>query len=271
MSLPIKKVYVNSRYKTADSVSDSNFKFELPYVLTMPHNAIFYITDVCIPNLFKTIATGENDKLYVEVIVENGGIFTTSNVRVEHTITIPPGNYTELAFSQVLDQELRKVVNIGSAYDSSNNICSISTWSPSQFRILTDDEVTRGLGLQTPPNSVNEILNNIVTPSPTYDIHNGMTINRLRLQPIHNIYITSPNLGSYDTISNFSDNIIKQVPVTSEYGYMIVDRLVSFADYLNCPNATLKTLEFHMRDGRGGYVNLYNNHVSFTIVFDTKS
>ena len=60
----------------------------------MPHNAIFYITDVCIPNLFKTIATGENDKLYVEVIVENGGIFTTSNVRVEHTITIPPGNYT---------------------------------------------------------------------------------------------------------------------------------------------------------------------------------
>ena len=38
-----KKVYVNSRYKTIDSVSDSNFKFELPYVLTMPSNAIFYI------------------------------------------------------------------------------------------------------------------------------------------------------------------------------------------------------------------------------------
>ena len=97
-----------------------------------------------------------------------------------------------------------------------------------------------------------------------------MSINRLRLQPIHNICITSPNLGSYDTVSNFSDNIIKQVPVTSDYGYMIFDRLVSFADYLTCPNATLKTLEFHMRDGRGRYVNLYNNHVSFTIVFDTK-
>ena len=97
-----------------------------------------------------------------------------------------------------------------------------------------------------------------------------MTINRLRLQPIHNIYLTSSNLGSYDTVSNFSDNIIKQIPVTSDYGYMIVDRLVSFADYLNCPNTTLKTLEFHMRDGRGRYVNLYNNHISFTIVFDTK-
>ena len=89
MSLPTKRIYVNSRYKTFDSVSDSNFKFELPYVLTMPSNAVFYITDVCIPNLFKTIAKDENDKLYVEVIVETSGIFTTSSVRVEHTITIP--------------------------------------------------------------------------------------------------------------------------------------------------------------------------------------
>ena len=225
---------------------------------------------MCIPNLFKTIARNENDKLYVETIVPMDGIFTTSSVRIEHTITIPPGNYTELAFSQVLDQKLRDVASIGSAYDSSNNICSISTWSDTiQFRILTDDEVM-GTGMISAPNSVNEILNNIVSPSPTYDKNNGMTINRLRLQPIHNIYITSPNLGSFDTVSNFSNNIIKQVPVTSDYGYMIVDRLVSFADYLNCGCATLKTLEFHMRDGRGNYVNLYNNHVSSTIVFDTK-
>ena len=91
MSLPIKKVYVNSRYKTPDSVSDSNFKFELPYVLTMPSNAIFYITDVCIPNLFKTISRNENDNFYVETIIQTAGIFTTSSVRVEHTITIPPG------------------------------------------------------------------------------------------------------------------------------------------------------------------------------------
>ena len=270
MSLPIKKVYVNSRYKTIDSVSDSNFKFELPYVLTMPSNAIFYITDVCIPNLFKTIAQNENDKLYVEIIAEDQGIFTTSSVRIEHTITIPPGNYTELAFSQAIDQQLRTIGSIGSTYDSNNNLCYISTWSSNtRFRILTDDEVM-GIGLLTSPNSANEILNNIVSPSPTYDQNNGMTINRLRLQPIHNIYITSPNLGSFDTVSNFSNNIIKQVPVTSDYGYMIVDRLVSFADYLNCGCATLKTLEFHMRDGRGNYVNLYNNHVSFTIVFDTK-
>ena len=98
------------------------------------------------------------------------------------------GNYTELAFSQVIDQQLRTVGSIGSNYDSNNNLCYISTWSSNtQFRILTDDEVM-GNGSITSPNSANEILNNIVSPSPTYDQNNGMTINRLRLQPIHNIY-----------------------------------------------------------------------------------
>ena len=99
MSLPIKKVYVNSRYKAADSISESNFKIEIPYVLNTPSNCSFYITDVCIPNLFKTISKDENDTLYFETIVPISGIFTTSSVRVEHSLTIPPGNYTELAFS----------------------------------------------------------------------------------------------------------------------------------------------------------------------------
>jgi len=271
MSLPIKKVYVNSRYKSADSVSDSNFKFELPYVLTMPHNAIFYITDVCIPNLFKTISRDENDDLYFQYTASFDGIFTTETVSIHGSITMPPGNYTEISFTQVLDQQLNQATYgaIRAQYDTNNNICGIyTTGAHTAFRILTDEEVQKIYS--NGGNTINEIINNVVTPSPTYTKDSGMTINRLRLQPIHNIYITSPNLGSYDTVSNFSDNIIKQVPVTSDYGYMIVDRLVSFADYLNCPNATLKTLEFHMRDGRGRYVNLYNNHVSFTIVFDTK-
>ena len=41
--LPIKKIYVDSRHKTEDSVSDSNFKFTLPYVLTMPAHTSFYM------------------------------------------------------------------------------------------------------------------------------------------------------------------------------------------------------------------------------------
>ena len=50
--LPIKKIYVDSRHKTEDSISDSNFKFQLPYVLNLPSNAIFYISEISIPHIW---------------------------------------------------------------------------------------------------------------------------------------------------------------------------------------------------------------------------
>jgi len=40
--LPIKKIYIDSRHKTLDSVSDSNFKYELPYSIHLPNNAFFF-------------------------------------------------------------------------------------------------------------------------------------------------------------------------------------------------------------------------------------
>ena len=138
MSLPIKKVYVNSRYKTADSISDSNFKFELPYVLTMPHNAIFYITDVCIPNLFKTIAAGENDTVYVEYTTQWQGLFNSSSVTIYNSATLPPGNYTELGFATALDQQLNSATNgaVRADYNSPNNVCTIyTTGDTTAFRL----------------------------------------------------------------------------------------------------------------------------------------
>ena len=66
----------------------------------MPHKAIFYITDVCIPNLFKTICKDENDDLYFEYTTQLTGIFDSSTVRVGGSITFTRGNNTELAFTQ---------------------------------------------------------------------------------------------------------------------------------------------------------------------------
>ena len=41
MSLPIKKVYVDTRFRTNDSISTSQFKIELPDTLALPLNTIF--------------------------------------------------------------------------------------------------------------------------------------------------------------------------------------------------------------------------------------
>ena len=49
--LPIKKIYVDSRHRTADSESSSNFKIDLPYSITLPENTVFcnrYMYSSCI-------------------------------------------------------------------------------------------------------------------------------------------------------------------------------------------------------------------------------
>ena len=62
-SLPIKKVYIDSRFKTKDSVSNSHFKYELVESLQLPDNTVCYVDDVIIPHSYFNIS--DNDTLYV--------------------------------------------------------------------------------------------------------------------------------------------------------------------------------------------------------------
>ena len=142
----------------------------------------------------------------------------------------------------------------------------------SSFKFLTDSEVLSSHRLFTnqvdPSNtkSANDILK-IVTPTSYYDNGETFVSGFVNLQPIHNIYLTSPNLGSFDSISPFSNNVIKKIPVTVPFGYMIIDQNSNTIDYLNCSRQTLRTLEFHLKDSRGRYIDLQGMNISFSLVF----
>ena len=65
-TLPLKKIYIDSRDRTVDSKSASNFKYfkiELPNTVQMPDNTVFFVTDVSVPHVWKTIEEGFNDRL----------------------------------------------------------------------------------------------------------------------------------------------------------------------------------------------------------------
>ena len=47
--LPIKKNYIDTRQRTADSASHSDFSIDLPTTLLMPDDTGFYVEDICIP------------------------------------------------------------------------------------------------------------------------------------------------------------------------------------------------------------------------------
>ena len=52
--LPIKKIYIDTRFMSSDSESSSNFKVDLPTTVTLPEDSVFYIDDICIPHRRRT-------------------------------------------------------------------------------------------------------------------------------------------------------------------------------------------------------------------------
>ena len=116
--LPIKKIYVDSRQKTEDSVSHTDFRVDLPIGnLELPKNTGFYITDITIPISFYTIEKGRNDMIYFII-----GPTSALEDAIMCAKQIPEGNYNLVS----LNNAIVDIMNTG-YLTSSNSII------PSQF------------------------------------------------------------------------------------------------------------------------------------------
>ena len=268
--LPIKKIYIDSRFMSSDSRSSSDFKIDLPQNIDLPPDCVVYIDDICIPYSWYTIDEERNNKFYFKV---------GSTVYIK---TIPPGNYSTTTFNAIIVALMNTVqgtftananitsntVGITTSIDSSNYqqiVDGITVTYGQTFEILTDFQLGL-LGYPKPYQSINNYLNNNVmkvnTKASPYD--SGY----VNLNPVRNIYMTSGNLGSYNTMSVSGErSIVKKIPVTSNYNQMIYDDAVLGIDYLSCSKQSLSRLEFQLKDVFGNLINLHGNHWSFSLIF----
>tara|TARA_B110000285_G_C15008037_1_gene554912 strand:+ start:161 stop:1003 length:843 start_codon:yes stop_codon:yes gene_type:complete len=269
--LPIKKIYIDSKFKRHDSVSNSNFKIELPYTLKMGDNTVFYVDDVCVPHTWHTVEEGVNDKIYIRTIL-NGA-------NTDYLLALTAQNYNGVQLRAELETQIQTLMFLGSAlvptvlFNSQTNEISVSI-AGHNCKILTDTElktITNWGGTSYDINSldsVNELLTNtakvstIGTPSSPVKFY-------LNLQPVRNIYMRSPNISSFSTIGcNGESSIIKKIPVSSNFGDMIFNNITSANDFLDCSKQTWKTLEFHLLDVNSKYINLHGSNVSFSLILD---
>ena len=65
-----------------------------------------------------------------------------------------------------------------------------------------------------------------------------------------------------------SRTIIKKIPVTADFNYMIIDNAMSGNDFMDCSRVTMKQLEFRITNEDGKLVNLHGANVSFSLIFD---
>jgi hypothetical protein len=276
--IPFRKIYIDSRYATKDSVSSSNFKGELPITAQMPDNTVFYVCDVCIPHAWKTIEEDIHDKLCLYVTKLQGG----ARVRQSHIIVLAPGNYTPTTFTAELITRLNEEVPdtfyvlLGSDNDVTIGISNTTANNnaDTKFRILSDEEITKDAYFASRgiSGTCNDVINNEDKFSSGSGDYKAYSSGFLSLNWISNIYISSPDLGSFDTIfagrGRGENNIVKKVPVSAGYGFQIVDSFITTNEFLDCSRQTIQTIEIHLKTGKGIYVPLNGSHVSMSLVFN---
>ena len=67
----VNKYYIDGRFRTFDSISDRDFKFESKEHLDSPDNIVCYVDDISIPHTWRTIES-HNNKFYT--ILKKRGI-----------------------------------------------------------------------------------------------------------------------------------------------------------------------------------------------------
>ena len=279
--LPVKKIYVDSKYKTADSVSDSNFKFQLPQTCYMPDDTKFYISDVCIPHTWNTI-NDFNSKLYLRIVYTAG---SNPGLREDYILNLNQKSYIGTTFATMLKSKIQgklpSITTIQCTFDSTTNKLSLTINADILFQFLTDKELIQDTigannyawnGTTYDKNdlkSANNIISNTQNSSIAHDNTHPFN-NHLNLQPIRNLYLHSPNLGSFQTLgARGEQTIIKKIPVSSNQGEMIFsDYNPGSADMLDCSKQTLRQIEFRLTNVDGIEVPLNSNHCSFSIVFN---
>ena len=136
--LTTKKIYIDSRFKTSDSVSHTDFKYDLGLSVNMPDGAHFYMDDVNIPNTWYSVEQGMNSKLYVRVlfVLDEAGI-------KYYIIDIPSDVYNSESFTLMIKTKLTSVVGDfwQVVYDPNKNCMNISSTYMLYFKIFTDDDL----------------------------------------------------------------------------------------------------------------------------------
>ena len=102
MSLEVKKIYIDTRFKTSDSRSDADFNIKLPKRLNIGDNVVAHIDDMVIPVSWRTI-DNRNSSLYMMIYYNSTTWYKT--------FELPSSNYTGASFTAALKVALNDVVS----------------------------------------------------------------------------------------------------------------------------------------------------------------
>ena len=278
MSLDIKKVYVDTRWRTSDSKSSTDFSIELPRSFTVPDNVVAYIDDIVLPISFPTIYD-RNNTLYFE--------YAYNTVNGFDSVAINTGNYTGATFSEALKNKLNawaqakfglhaNVFPFDVTYNVYENSIELTVKAELLIiTILNDDDLQQGStspGFTRAPISNPKTINKVLQLNKTTNLYKENPFYTfLDLHTTRNLYLTSSTLCAFNSISYFgNDSTIEKIPIKAGYNEMLYHDSGSGFDTLDVTPRTLRYIDFKLVNAYFDTVDLRGNHWSFSIIFAQK-
>ena len=265
-SIPITKVYIDSRFKTTYSKSNSDFKYELVESIQLPDKCAAYVDDVIIPVSWYNI--DENKKIYVRRFED------LTNTKTDRIVPIEISNHTPDTLIEAVQNTLNTAYGTGVfdvLFDPRKLKLYIRAEPQSEVKVFTDEELIgvndwSGAAYNTSNlMSANEVVGNYTIQPFTSNVFESGIVD---LRRIHNVYISSANLSTFQTLGPRGENKKKKkIPVSTEYGFTIIDNIVVSHDWIDVSKQLLNTLEFRLSDAYGNTIDLRGMPVSFSLIF----
>ena len=276
------RLYIDSRYRTPDSASSSDFTVELNEALDLPSRTRVRVFNLCVPYSWYTVETGVNEYLYIrERRIDN-----SFQVRV---IALPIGMYN----GPKLATNLAAALNTGSMYTSAGNATPYAvTYNDRTGRVtvvlsgpggwaFVDDQslaTATDLGIsfqggasRQRPKSFNRNLR--ISTLTEYGTAVPYTSEFVDLMAVKAVYLTSNSLGNLSNVGPAPGqrDVLCVLPVTVSYGYLICDQDSSMdSEYTDCSGQLLKRLSFRLADASGSVIDLHGLDISFALSFDAR-
>ena len=272
-----RRIIVDSRYRTLDSPSASDFFIDLPYAVNIPAGSQLFLDGVVLSNSFPVIGAGR-DKIYVQEEVVGGGTFL-------RTITLPHGSYNASTLAAAVQVHLNAGTHLGGTYTTAVEHGIMTTSNDSnqstqgKTRIFSrsaadkaylkdnipgylDENMMETLGLWETP---------VLTDGTSY-IHSGQSLTGhfLDLAPVKQAHIHSPGLGEQSTLTlGGATDVIRRVLLARNpvQGDIVVDTLSTTLSAVHFDaDTTLSRLHFRICDYAGALLPLSNHEISWEII-----
>ena len=270
-----RRLVVDSRFRTKESVSNSNFTINLPYAVTVPAGSLMYVDSICLSHAWPTVQTNINDHLYVQERLTGQAADT---MRI---IQLAPSTYN----AEELKDEVVLKLNTGSTLPGvysatvqygililSNDTLSANGKAYIFSKSESDVAYLRNVFPIYPGSDCNELLGLWDTPvlaDGTGWIFQGQSwvAQFMDLQHHKQLFLCSDIGESSMMLMNGDTSCIRRILMAGMQGDVVTDVLsTGLASVSFGSDTTFQTMQFQLKAHDGKIVNLANHQLSFELI-----